>query len=212
MDPRAVARIEGVGPITAATVRAWLRRPDVSVTVRPVVIPGSAVPVDAYEIPQSTREAVRLRSPASMFPWSGCTTRTMDLDHIVAFRSPARGGPPGQTRPDGLAPLTRGEHCGKTSGRWRTRSPAPGVQLWRTPHGWVHLVTNQGTYPLGRDETAQAIWRAVAPTVDAVTRDEPGQRLRTSSVAEEYLCDLTVVGRAGRPHLRVSPGATVRAP
>ena len=194
LDPRAVARVEGIGPITAATVRAWLRRADVSVTLRPVVVPGHAIPVDAYEIPPSVRQAVRLRSPASMFPWSGCTSPTMDLDHIKAYRRLAEGGPPGQTGPNGLGPLARGEHCGKTSGRWQTRSPAPGVQLWRTPHGWVHLVTNQGTFPLGRDERARAMWRAVAPV------DRPKQ----PSVLESHLYDIVGAASSAAARARIS--------
>ena len=78
--------------------------------------------------------------------------------------------------------MARGEHAGKTSGRWQTRSPAPGVQPWRTPHGWVQLVTNQGTFPLGRGETARAIWRAVAR--------EAGSG-GTRSLVEACLYDLT---------------------
>ena len=202
LDPRAVARVEGVGPITVSTVRAWLRRPDLGVTVRPVVVPGKAVPVDAYEIPASTREAVRLRSPASMFPWSPCTARTMDLDHITAYVDPARGGPPGQTGPDRLGPLARSEHRPKTGGRWQTRSSAPGVQLWRTPHGWVHLVTNQGTFPLGRAETAQALWRAVAPHPSVSGRARPGTRLGTCSgveaVLEDYLGAASIAAARAR--------------
>ena len=182
-DPCAVARVEGVGPVTASTVRAWLRRPDLQVTIRPVAVPGQAIPVDAYEIPASVREAVLLRTPASMFPWSACTTRTMDLDHIRPYLDPARGGPPGQTSPDGLGPLARREHNPKTGGTFQTRRLAPGVQLWRTPHGWIHLVTNQGTYPLGHDPTAHAIWRAAAPP--------PDQPPRQRSLLEAYLTDLT---------------------
>jgi hypothetical protein len=199
-----VARVEGIGPITAATVRAWLRRPDASVTIRQVVVPGYAIPVDAYEIPPSVREAVRLRSPASMFPWSGCTSPTMDLDHIDAYRELAVGGLPGQTGPDGLGPLARGEHCGKTSGRWQTRSPAPGVQVWRTPHGWVHLVTNQGTFPLGRDERARAMWRAVAPS--GRRRAGPAKREDRSkpSMVETYLCDIVGVASSAAAHALTS--------
>lgn len=163
-DPGAVGRVEGAGPVTVATVRRWLGRADAKVTVRPVVIPGQAVPVDGYEIPRGTREAVLLRNPASVFPWSWCTERgAVQLDHVRAYLAQRRGGPPGQTSPANLAPLVGTEHQRKTSGRWQERTPAPGVFLWRSPHGWVELVTNQGTFPLGHDATAQAIWRATAP-------------------------------------------------
>ncbi len=158
--------MEGVGPVTAATVRSWLRRPDARVTVRPVTVPGGAVPVDGYEIPFSVREAVRLRNPASVFPWSWCTNRrALQLDHVASYLPPSRGGPPGQTDPKRLAPLVQPEHQRKTSRRWRERTPAPGVYLWRSPHGWVTLVTNQGTFSLGTGATAQQLWQAAAPTV-----------------------------------------------
>ena len=163
-DPAAVARVEGVGPVTAATVRGWLRRSDVKITVRPVVVPGDAVPVDGYEIPHSVRQAVLLRNPASAFPWSWCTDRhSLQLDHVRAYLARARGGPPGQTRPANLAPLVGTEHQPKTSGHWQERTPVPGVYLWRSPHGWITLVTNQGTFPLGSGATAHRIWRAAAP-------------------------------------------------
>jgi len=163
-DPDAVCRVEGVGPVTVRTVRDWLRRPDARVTVRPVVVPGRAVPVDGYEIPHSVREAVLLRHPASAFPWSWCTDRhSLQLDHVRRYLALVRGGPPRQTDPDNLAPLLGTEHQPKTNGRWQERTPAPGVYLWRSPHGWVELVTNQGTFPLGHGATAQRIWHATTP-------------------------------------------------
>ena len=163
-DPNAVCRVEGVGTVTAHTIRRWLARSDVKITVRPVVVPGQAVPVDGYEIPHGIREAVWLRHPASAFPWSWCADRTsLQLDHVRAYLAMARGGPPGQTDPDNLAPLVGTEHQHKTSRRWQERSPAPGVYLWRSPHGWIELVTNQGTFPLGTTSTAQALWHAAAP-------------------------------------------------
>ena len=163
-DPDAVCRVEGVGPITLSTVRDWLRKADARFTVRPVTVPGQAIPVDGYEIPHAVRQAVLLRSPASVFPWSWCTDRSaFQLDHVKAYLAPVRGGPPGQTDPDNLAPLVGTEHRAKTSRRWQERTPAPGVHLWRSPSGWVDLVTNQGTFPLGHGETAQAMWLAAAP-------------------------------------------------
>ena len=163
-DPEAVCRVEGVGPVTVGSVREWLRKADARVTVRPVTVPGQAVPVDGYEIPHAVREAVLLRNPASVFPWSWCTDRrAIQLDHVKAYLAMVRGGPPGQTRPANLAPLIGTEHQRKTSRRWQQRTPAPGVFVWRSPHGWVELVTNQGTFPLGHGKTGQAIWRAAAP-------------------------------------------------
>ena len=48
-DPRAVCRVDGVGPVTAQMVRDWLGRSDIAVTVQPVVLPDPP-PVDGYEI------------------------------------------------------------------------------------------------------------------------------------------------------------------
>jgi len=95
---------------------------------------------------------------------SWCTDRhALQLDHVRAYLPRRRGGPPGQTDPANLAPLVGSEHQHKTSRRWQERTPAPGVYLWRSPHGWVELVTNQGTFPLGHGATAQQLWRAAAP-------------------------------------------------
>lgn len=174
-DPAGVCRVEGVGPVTAATVRGWLRSSDARITVRPVTVPGDAIPVDSYEIPHRVREAVLLRNPASGFPWSWCTDRSsLQLDHVRPWIARQRGGPPGQTGPVNLAPLSQPEHQRKTSGRWRERTPAPGVYLWRSPHGWITLVTNQGTFPLGTDARAQAMWQATAPR--SSEQHEQGER------------------------------------
>ena len=176
-DPSAVCRVKGVGPLTARTVRGWLARSDVQVTVRPVAVPGHAIPVDAYAIPRSTREAVLLRNPASAFPWSACVDpHTLQLDHVVPYRPIRSGGPPGQTDPARLAPLAGSEHQDKTHRHWQERTPAPGVHLWRSPHGWVYVITNQGTFPLGTSQTAQRIWHAVAPYEPSPSRAGPRAR------------------------------------
>lgn len=84
----------------------------------------------------------------------------MDLDHTQAYLAPDDGGPPGQTGPGTLGPLSRTPHRAATSGRWRKRQPAPGIYLWRSPGGWIFLVTNNGTLPLGRSPYAQRVWEA----------------------------------------------------
>ena len=68
-DSSAMCRIEGLGPLTAATLRAWLGRSDASITVRPVLTPDQPA-ADGYEIPPAMREALRIRHPASVYPWS----------------------------------------------------------------------------------------------------------------------------------------------
>ncbi|MGI8458951.1 MAG: hypothetical protein ACR2LI_12680 [Propionibacteriaceae bacterium] len=160
----AIARVEGVGPITVATVRDWLGRADVAVSVRPVPVAADAVPADSYEIPDRLRRALRLRHPAEIYPWGTSTDGRVDLDHTIPYRSPERGGPPGQTSLDNLGPLTRRHHRLKTHGQLAVRQPAAGVYLWRTTHGYTYLVTNTGTWDLGHGTTATALWHAAAPT------------------------------------------------
>lgn len=202
-DPTAVCRVDGVGPITAATVKAWLGGKDISVVVRPVAVPGEAVPVDAYEIPQAIREAVRLRNPASAFPWSSSTSRTMQLDHNIAYRAMADGGPPGQTNVNNLGFAAGGEHNLKTHSGWPVRQPAPGVYLWRSPHGWISLVTNTGTHNLGNNPTAHALWRAAAPPVDEGMA-QPQTRSSTTPPDDPVpglILDGTDLARSGRERL-----------
>jgi hypothetical protein len=40
--------------------------------------------------------------------------------------------------------------------------------LFRSPHGYVYLVTNQGTLALGRTDFSQAVWRVALSARDAV--------------------------------------------
>lgn len=68
------------------------------------------------------------------------------LDHTDPYRWDDTSG---QTGPANLGPLARGEHNSKTHGTWTATSPHPGVYLWRSPHGYYYLVTNQGTQHLG---------------------------------------------------------------
>ncbi len=168
-DPAAVCRIDGIGPLTVATLRTWLGTTDTAITVRPVLTPDQPA-ADTYEIPRSMRQAVRLRHPASVYPWSQTLSRTLDrtldLDHTRPYLAPSRGGPPGQTHLGNLGPLARREHRHKTFGHLHVRQPAPGIYLWRSRHGWIWLVTNTGTHPLGRSPTAHAIWDAAGRSQD----------------------------------------------
>ena len=158
-----VARIEQVGPVTLGLVQRFLNRADCDVRVMPVIDPADTPPADGYEIPRRIREAMFLQIPASVFPWGTNTSRRMDLDHTIPYRSPARGGPPGQTATDNLGPLSRTEHRLKTHSGWRLRQPAQGLYLWRSPFGATYLVTNAGTQDLGENEFADTIWREAGP-------------------------------------------------
>ena len=156
--------------------RSWLAEAGCPVQIRPVVVPAEVEPVDGYEIPWRIREAVRLREVAEVWPYGTCTSGTMDLDHTTAYRpmitaDGSPGGPPKQTGQTGvstLGPLPRRPHRVKTHGRWRARQPEPGVYVWRSPHGWIFLVTNHGTMSLGRNPYAHSVWETASPARAAV--------------------------------------------
>ena len=97
---------------------------------------------------------------ADVFPYGSATTATMDLDHTKPYLPMHRGGPPGQTSLANLGPMTRTHHRTVTHSWWGKRQPHPGQFVFRSPHGHIYLVTNQGTQSLGTATFAQAIWDA----------------------------------------------------
>jgi hypothetical protein len=103
-----VARMEGVGPVTLGQVRRFLADTGCDIKVQPVIDPQNSTPVDSYEIPRRIREAMFLRMPASCFPYATAVGR-LELDHTIAYTSPARGGPPGQTGGSRAAVVRRRE-------------------------------------------------------------------------------------------------------
>jgi hypothetical protein len=153
-----VARVEDVGPVTADQVRQWLGH--CHVTVKPVIDVAGQVSADSYEVPDRLREAVLLRSPVDPFPFATGTSRRRDLDHTIPYVPSDRGGPPGQTRTDNLAPMGRRTHRIKTHGRWKVWQVQDGVFLWRAPHGHHYLVDHTGTHHVVRAGT-QATIRAL---------------------------------------------------
>jgi hypothetical protein len=138
-----VARVEGIGPVVAGRAREWLGRCDVA--VKPVLDLAGVAPVDGYEVPDAMREALVMRTPADVFPYSGCTSRRMDLDHTEPYRAPDDGGPPGQTSLRNLGPMTRRHHRVKTHAGWAVRQISDGVYLCRSPNGRHFLVDQTGT-------------------------------------------------------------------
>jgi hypothetical protein len=86
----------------------------------------------------------------------------LDLDHVVPYLAPERGGPPGQTSIANLAPISRREHRLFTHAGWRRRQPEPGTLLVRAPHGHIYLTNNTGTHNLGTSTFANTIWTAAA--------------------------------------------------
>ncbi|WP_375430006.1 DUF222 domain-containing protein [uncultured Friedmanniella sp.] len=149
---------------TLAEFTAWLTGHGCHVTVRPVLDPALVAAVDSYETPTRMRAAMAIRHPADVFPYGVATTAHLDLDHTIPYRPRATGGPPGQTSLANLGPLSRSSHRAVTHGGWRRRQPEPGRYLFRSPTGFVYLVTNQGTLPLGRSRFADQVWCAAAPS------------------------------------------------
>lgn len=181
-----VVRVESVGAVLAEQVRTWLGS-GVQLRIQPIIDANDMTPVDAYEIPDRMREAVRSRSPASCFPFSTSVSRRMDLDHTLPYQR-MREGPPGQTWPGNLGPLSRSEHRVKTHGGWRVRQPVPGSYVWRSAYGYVYVVNQTGTHALGRNDFSDLVWSAAAPTslpASAAPRSGPMEVL-----FREFLHDL----------------------
>ena len=142
-----VARWEGECPVTHQFVHEHLR-PVHRYRVQPVIDLAHQAPVDAYEIPDRHRRAVRLRTPADCFPYSSDTSGRGDLDHTLAHR-PAPAGAGEQaflSCLDNYGPLGRFHHRIKTHGRWVVRQPFGGIYLWRDPHGQIYLTDHTGSH------------------------------------------------------------------
>ena len=140
-EPSGTARAEGHGPVTEEWVRTHLG-PHARFTIRPVLDIEGQAPVDAYEIPDRHRRAVRLMTPADIFPWGVSTSRAQQVDHTEAYRP---HGPPGQSRVGNYGPMTTFHHRIKTHGGWEVRQPFPGIYVWRDPHGATYVVDHSGT-------------------------------------------------------------------
>jgi hypothetical protein len=140
----AVGTAERLGPATLARIGEWLGRS--RATILPVLDLQRSDAVDEHDPPEWMRELVVLRDRHCVFPWCERDSRACDLDHIEPFDEE---GPPGQTRPDNLAPLCRRHHRCKTSGRWRYRGHDDGSYTWRSPTGRSYRVTSSGTLVRG---------------------------------------------------------------
>jgi hypothetical protein len=147
-----VGHAEGLGPVTTGLLRDWLQ--DSRVTIQPVLDLGRDDAVDEHDPPAWMRELVVLRDRVCVFPFCHRSSRDCDLDHIEAFVEMDDGGPPGQTRPDNLAPLCRGHHRAKTFGGWRYVRSRDGTYTWRSPHGRHFIVSPSGTASSTRQPVA----------------------------------------------------------
>ncbi|GAA4826137.1 hypothetical protein GCM10025786_38760 [Nocardioides caeni] len=118
-----IARLEGHGPVTRDYVRHLVRDIAGQVRVQPVIDLNQTIAVDAYEIPDRLRQAVRLIHPGDVVPYAVNLSRAMDLDHQIPHNE---GGP---TSTDNLGPVTRSHHRIKThdnnSQGWQVRQPNP---------------------------------------------------------------------------------------
>lgn len=136
-----VVRVEGIGPMLLSQVPELFGHD--KFIVKPVIDLRQPISVDRYEIPERIRERVRLMNPISPFPWSNTeTTPRTDLDHITPYK---RGGPPGQTSTENLAPLSRPQHRLKTFGEWSYRHLPHGAYEWTTRNGSLYRVDHNGS-------------------------------------------------------------------
>ena len=142
-----VVRSDEMGPILLSQLIDLLKDHHCQISLRPILDPANLAAVDAYEIPETLRAAVRTRHPASVFPFSSRKGKHLELDHTTPHTKTAE--PSGQTLVGNLGPLAHPEHQAKTDGVWHVEQPHPGVYLWRSPHQHYFLVTNQGTQALG---------------------------------------------------------------
>ena len=123
-----VGRAEKLGPATLAQIRDWVGHS--RVTIQPVLHTDRTDPVDAHDPPAWMRDQVILRDARCVFPHCQRDARACDLDHTIPYDDT---GPPGQTRPDNLAPLCRRHHRAKTTGRWRYHRQPDGTYQWTGP-------------------------------------------------------------------------------
>ena len=172
------ARVEQAGQrlLSVEQIRAWCGRPDVAVTVNPVIDLRERLECRGYEPTAKIREHVIVRDGTCVFPWCGRNARRCDLDHIVPYDHdhPDRGGP---TSTDNLAALCRRHHRLKTHGRWRYEMTDPGVFTWTSPLGYTYLRDHTGSRATGRawPEPGVSTLRdgAGAPPQDSAPLDHP---------------------------------------
>jgi hypothetical protein len=133
-----LGHLERLGPLTVSTIQSWLATS--RFTLQPVLDLGRTDAVDDHDPPSWMRELVILRDRTCVHPNCTKDARDCDLDHIEAFVEMDDGGPPGQTRPDNLAPLCRRHHRAKTLYGWSYQRHADGSYTWTDPFGRTYDV------------------------------------------------------------------------
>jgi len=139
----AVARVEGLGPVTLVGLQALLAR--TSLTVKPVLDLSDRVRTTAYEHPESLKERVYLSTGGDYWPYATSTARKVDYDHPTPYDDT---GPPGQTGTHNSGPLGRRHHRWKTHAGYRSRQCGQARYVWLTPHGLGFIVDHHGTRPI----------------------------------------------------------------
>lgn len=139
------ARVEGMGPVTDAWVREHLGE-RCRFRISGVIDPLGQAPVDAYEVPDRHRQAVRLMTPADTFPFASNTSRALQIDHTEEYRHGRRG----QSAIGNYGPMVTFHHRIKTHSAWSVKQPYPGIYVWRDPWGAFYLVDHTGTRVLDR--------------------------------------------------------------
>ena len=138
-----VARSPKLGPVLLGRLQSWLLAAG-NVIIKPVVDHATIAPVDAHDPPARMASAVRSRDATCVYPGCGRAAEACDLDHIEEYVPLDEGGPPGQTHPDGLAPLCRRHHRAKTFGEFSYRRLPDGSYEWMLPSG-RHVTTDPVT-------------------------------------------------------------------
>ena len=144
LDPTTgLGHAERLGPLTSGLIHRWLGQ--TRATILPVLHADRTDAVDTHDPPAWMRELVILRDRRCVFPHCDRPSRSCDLDHIEAYVEMDDGGPPGQTRPDNLAPLCRGHHRAKTFAGWTYQHNPDDTYTWHTPHGHHYQVHPDGS-------------------------------------------------------------------
>ncbi len=136
-DQTGAVTIERLGAATTRLLTDWLTRWNSTggkILVRPVLDLDDPTAVDRHDPPEKMREQVLLADAHCVFPGCGRDSRACDLDHITEYLPMEDGGPPGQTRPENLAPLCRTHHRIKTHTAWTYKRNHDGY-TWTSPTG-----------------------------------------------------------------------------
>ncbi|WP_415630086.1 HNH endonuclease signature motif containing protein, partial [Nocardioides dubius] len=144
-DDLTLADTDRLGPILIEQLTDWLQRHGSIASITPVIDLNRSGSVDRHDPPAWMAEQVRLRDPHCVFPHCTRSSADADLDHIDPFNET---GPPGQTRPENLAPLCRRHHLAKTFAGWHYVRNRDGTYTWTNKHGHTWLVTALGTIQL----------------------------------------------------------------